>query len=114
LAQYNSPADPCEAVTTIGLKILVWSAALAFAQMLLSLTGVILQVGLPVLAGNREKAIEYTGWVTFRAGHLITCSKTWLCSRRFLVAQIAGRNPPVTAYGAEIFFFARLVYAGAA
>jgi len=48
---------------SIELKFLVWSVALAFAQMLLTVTGAIFQVGLPTLTGNRDKRLEYTGWV---------------------------------------------------
>ncbi len=36
------------------LKLLVWSVALAFAQMLIAVSGATLEVGLSTLAGNRE------------------------------------------------------------
>ena len=36
---------------SLELKLLVWSVALAFAQCLVAVTGALLQVGLPALAG---------------------------------------------------------------
>ena len=36
------------------LNLLVWSAVLAFVQMLIAVSGAQLQVGVPTLAGNRE------------------------------------------------------------
>jgi hypothetical protein len=41
---------------TIELKLLVWSVALAFAQMLVAMAGATLEVGWPLLFGNREKS----------------------------------------------------------
>ncbi len=98
---------------TIELKMLVWSVALAFVQMLLSVTGALFQVGLPVLAGNRDKPIEYAGWVgrSVRASYNML-ENLALFAPLVLVAQVAGRNSAVTALGAEIFFLARLVYTG--
>ncbi|MEI6723036.1 MAG: MAPEG family protein, partial [Betaproteobacteria bacterium] len=42
--------------------LLLWAVALAFAQVLVAVTGALLQVGLPALAGNRDKFPELTGW----------------------------------------------------
>ncbi len=97
---------------TVELKMLVWSVALAFVQMLLSVTGAIFQVGLPELAGNRDKPIEYTGWVgrSVRASYNML-ENLALFAPLVLVAQAAGRDSAVTALGAEIFFAARLVHA---
>ena len=43
--------------------LLLWAALLAFVQMLVAVTGATLQVGLPLLAGNREGLPPCTGWV---------------------------------------------------
>jgi uncharacterized MAPEG superfamily protein len=98
---------------SIELKFLVWSVALAFVQMLLTVTGAIFQVGLPTLAGNRDKRLEYTGWVgrSYRAIYNML-ENLALFVPPVLAAQIAGRTNATTARGAEIFFFARLAYAG--
>jgi len=44
------------------LTLLVWSVALAFAQMLIAASAATLQVGLPMLAGNRDSMPPLTGW----------------------------------------------------
>ena len=44
------------------LSLLVWAVALAFAQMLVAVSGATLQVGLPSLAGNRDNLPALTGW----------------------------------------------------
>ena len=41
---------------------LLWAVALTFAQMLVAVGGATLQVGLPVLAGNREGLTDCKGW----------------------------------------------------
>jgi uncharacterized MAPEG superfamily protein len=70
-----------------------------------------------VLAGNRDKAIEYTGWVgsSVRATYNML-ENLALFAPLVLVAQIAGRKHCGDGIwsGAQIFFFARLVYANAA
>jgi uncharacterized MAPEG superfamily protein len=44
------------------LMYLVWSVALTFVLVLIAVSGAILQVGLPELAGNREYMPELKGW----------------------------------------------------
>jgi len=97
----------------IELKLLVWSVALAFAQMLLTVIGAILQVGLPTLAGNREERLEYRGWVgrSYRAAYNML-ENLAMFAPLVLVVHVAGRSSAITVLGAEIFFFARLAYAG--
>jgi uncharacterized MAPEG superfamily protein len=97
---------------TIELKLLIWSVALAFAQMLLAVVGGILQVGLPKLLGNRENMPVLTVWAgrACRA-HQNMIENLALFVPLVLAVQLAGRNNAVTAHGAEIFFYARLAYA---
>jgi uncharacterized MAPEG superfamily protein len=97
---------------SIELKLLVWSAALAFVQMLVAVSGATLQVGLPALAGNREPEPSPTGW----AGRAMRAQRNMLESfvlfaALVLVAVVAQRTNSATAYGAQLFFWARLVYA---
>ena len=70
------------------LALLVWAVLLAFVQMLIAVTGATMQVGLPLLAGNREGLAPCTGW----AGRAARAHHNMLES---LV----------------LFFWARLVYA---
>lgn len=44
------------------LMLLPWSVLLAFAQMLVAVTGYLFQLGLPALASNREGLPPATGW----------------------------------------------------
>ena len=50
---------------TPDLNMLVSAAALALVQMFVAVAGAQLQVGLPMLAGNRESLPELTGYVAF-------------------------------------------------
>ena len=96
----------------IELKMLVWTCALAIVQMLAAVIGAQLQVGLPTLAGNREKLSDLTGW----AGRAQRAQRNMLenlaiFAALVLVAQVAGRTNAATALGAQLFFWARLAYA---
>ncbi len=91
---------------------LVWSVGLAFVQVVVLATGATLQVGLPTLAGNRENLPEMKGWVgrTQRA-HRNMIENLVLFAALVLVAVVADKTNPTTLMGAQIFFWARLVYA---
>jgi len=97
---------------TIELKLLVWSAALAFIQMLIAVTGAFLQVGLPTLAGNRDKMPPMPGWAgRAERAHLNMLQNLVLFAILVLAAQVAGKLNPTTALGAQLFFWARVAYA---
>ncbi len=94
------------------LALLVWAVLLTFVQMLVAVTGAILQVGLPALAANREGLAACTGWAgrTARAHHNML-ENLVLFAALVLVAVAAGRTNSTTLLGAQLFFWARLVYA---
>lgn len=95
------------------LMFLLWAVALMFAQMLISATGATLQVGLPLLAGNRENFPTLTGWAgrAHRAHHNML-ENLVLFAALVLIAVVANKTNPTTLLGAQLFFWARLVYAG--
>lgn len=96
---------------SIELQLLVWSVALAFAQMLLAVIGSMQQLDLETLVGNRDYVPEPLGWVArAKRAQYNMLENLALFAPLILVAQIAGRTNETTALGAEIFFFARLVY----
>jgi len=98
---------------SIELKLLVWSVALAFVQCLVAVTGAYLQVGLPTLAGNREKMPAMIGWAgRAERAHRNMLQSLVLFTALVLVAHAAGRLNGTTALGAQLFFWARLAYAG--
>ncbi len=97
---------------TTDLTLLVWSAVLTFVQMLLAATGAQMQVGLPVLAGNREDLPVMKGWAgRAQRAHRNMLENLILFAILVLVAQVAGRTNATTALGCQMFFWARVAYA---
>ena len=94
------------------MKLLIWSAALAFIQMLIAVTGAFLQVGLPKLAGNREDLPPITGWAgrADRAFRNMMHGLLWFAVL-VLAAQITNKLDATTTLGAQLFFWARVAYA---
>lgn len=94
------------------MKLLIWSAALAFIQMLIAVTGAFLQVGLPKLAGNREDLPAITGWAgrADRAFRNMMHGLLWFAVL-VLAAQITNKLDATTALGAQLFFWGRVAYA---
>jgi len=94
------------------LKLLVWSTALAAVQMVIAVLGAMLQVGLPKLIGNREDMPAIVGWAgRAERAHRNMLESLVLFAALVLVAQVAGKANATTALGAQLFFWARLVYA---
>ena len=93
------------------MMLLLWAVLLAFVQMLIAVTGATLQVGLPLLAGNREGLAPCTGWAgrASRAHHNMLESLV-LFAALVLIAALAGKSNAMTLLGAQLFFWARLVY----
>jgi len=94
------------------LTLLAWSVLLAFVQMLVAVSGHTLQVGLPALAGNREGLPPATGWAGRAArAHRNMLENLVLFAALILIAVVANKTSDMTLLGAQIFFWARLVYA---
>jgi uncharacterized MAPEG superfamily protein len=92
---------------------LLWAVALTFAQMLIAVSGATLQVGLPALAGNREGLAECKGWAGRAArAHRNMLENLVLFAALVLIAVVSGKTNSTTLLGAQLFFWARLVYAG--
>ena len=94
------------------LILLVWAVALAFLQVVVVALGATMQVGLPMLAGNRDNMPAMQGWVgrAQRAHHNLI-ENLVLFAVLVLVAVVAGKTNAMTLLGAQIFFWARLAYA---
>jgi uncharacterized MAPEG superfamily protein len=94
------------------LKLLVWSTALTLVQSVIAVLGAMIQVGLPALAGNRENLPAIEGWAgRAQRAHRNMLENFVLFAALVLVAQVAGKANAMTALGANLFFWARLVYA---
>ena len=94
------------------LMWLLWALALTFVQMLVAVSGATLQVGLPMLAGNREAVPAFGGWVgrAQRAHHNMLESLV-LFAALVLIAVLTNKTNSATLLGAQLFFWARLAYA---
>ncbi len=94
------------------LTYLLLSTVLCFVQMLIAAAGANQQLGLPVLAGNREGLPEITGWAgRAKRAHANMVENLVLFAALVLVAAVAGKADATTALGAAIFFWARIAYA---
>jgi uncharacterized MAPEG superfamily protein len=96
----------------VELTLLTWTVALWVAQLLVAVAGASTQFPMPVLAGNRETAIECRGW----AGRAQRACRNLLESlppfaALVLVAHAVGVSNGTTVMGAELFFYARVAYA---
>jgi len=96
---------------TQDLTLLVWSVALTLVQSVIAVLGAMQEVGLPAVAGNRENLPPIAGWADRAArAHRNMLESLVLFAALVLVAQVAGRANAMTARGAEIFFWARVIY----
>jgi uncharacterized MAPEG superfamily protein len=97
---------------SIDIKLLIWSVALTLVQAVIAVIGAQLQVGLPMLAGNREKMPEILGWAgRAQRAHRNMLENLVLFGLLVLVANATGKANATTALGAELFFWARIAYA---
>ena len=94
------------------LTLLVWAALLALVQAVVAVQGALMQVGLPMLAGNRDGLPEIKGWGGRAArAHRNMLENLVLFAILVLAVVVAGRTNAMTLLGAQIFLAARIVYA---
>ncbi len=97
---------------SMDLKYLLFSVLLAFVQVLIAAAAANQAVGLNTLAGNREGMAELTGFAgRARRAHLNMIENMVLFTALVLVAAVAQKANAMTAMGALVFFWARLIYA---
>lgn len=94
------------------LVLLAWSAALCAFLAVPYTVGLILERGLPALAGNRENFAPPTGWKgrSLRA-HRNMVENLVPFAALVLVVVAMGRTSPTTALAAQLFFWSRLLHA---
>jgi uncharacterized MAPEG superfamily protein len=96
----------------IEIKLLVWAAALTFVQAMIGAYGSMQKVGVERLAGNREAMPALEGWAgRAQRAHRNMLENVGLFTILALAAVVANRTNAMTALGAEVFFWARVVYA---
>jgi uncharacterized MAPEG superfamily protein len=92
--------------------LLLWAVVLAFVQVLMAVTGAFLQVGLPMLAGNREKFPEITGWAgRAQRAHRNMMENLPLFIALVFVGVAVQKGNEITVLGAQLFFWGRFAYA---
>jgi uncharacterized MAPEG superfamily protein len=97
---------------SLELTFLIWSVALAFIQMLVAVSGAILQFGIPDLAGNRENLPPATSWAgRAERAHRNMLENLGLFAILVLVTDITSHNNAMTGLGVQVFFWARVAYA---
>ena len=93
------------------LKILVWTVVLTFIEMVVAVLFANEQLGLGMLAGNREGLPELTSFAgRAQRAHRNMLESLPLFIALVLVAQIAGKTNSATLTGAELFFWGRLAH----
>jgi uncharacterized MAPEG superfamily protein len=94
------------------MMYLVWAVALAVVQMLVAVSGATLQVGLPMLASNRDNMPRLTGWVgRAERAHYNMLESLPLFATVVLICALTNKFNATTLLGAQLFFWARLAYA---
>jgi len=94
------------------LTLLVWATVLTLVQAVIAVQGALMQVGLPTLAGNREGLPEIKGWGGRAArAHRNMLENLVLFAILVIAAVLADKTNGTTLLGAQIFFWARVVYA---
>jgi uncharacterized MAPEG superfamily protein len=97
---------------TIELSLLLWSAVLAVALVIVAVIGAQLQVGLPTLIGNREGLPEITGWAgRAQRAHRNLLENLVLFAILVLTAKAVGVANTTTELGAYLFFWGRVAHA---
>ena len=94
------------------LTMLVWAAALALVQMLVAVIAAQGQVGLVMLAGNREGMAPLTGWaLRAQRAHLNMLESLVIFAIAVLVVHVTGKANEMTALGCTLFFWGRVAFA---
>lgn len=94
------------------LSMLVYSAVLTGALALPSVIALILSKGVPFAAGNRGEPYELPAWGSRAArAHANMVENLPIFAVLVLVAQAVGVSNAATAFGATMFFWARVAHA---
>ena len=94
------------------LLLLVWAVLLTLVQAVVAVQGALMQVGLPMLAGNRDGMPEIKGWGGRAArAHKNMVENLVLFAALVLAVVVAQKTNDTTLLGAQIFLYARIVYA---
>jgi uncharacterized MAPEG superfamily protein len=93
------------------MRLLLWSVALTFVELVVAVLIANTQVSFATLAGNRDQGIQLTG-IAGRAqrAHRNMLESLPLFIALVLLAQVAGKTNALTLLGAQLFFWGRLAH----
>ena len=93
------------------LAFLIGAVGLTVIQMLVAVVGAMLQVGVPVLFGNRDNIPDIHGWAGRAArAHRNMLESLVLFAALVLSAHAAGVSNAGTVLGEQLFLWARVAY----
>jgi uncharacterized MAPEG superfamily protein len=97
---------------TPDLVWLVWAGVLTFVLVVVAVLGLMLQVGLPALAGNRENLPPASGWAgRAQRAHRNMLENLPLFIILVLAAHLAGKADGMALTGCAVFVWARVAHA---
>jgi uncharacterized MAPEG superfamily protein len=97
---------------SVELKMLCWAAGLGLVQLLIATTLAVLDQGLPYAAGPRDTpppAVKIITGRLLRAFHNFRETFVYFAVAVLLVAPL-NKTSATTALGAQLYFWARVVY----
>lgn len=93
------------------LTLLLWTVALTIVQAAICAVGGIGKVGLVTMAGNRESGPTLDGWVgRANRAHRNMLESLVLFTILVLIGHAVDISTANTVLGAQLFFWARVVY----
>ena len=94
--------------------LLALSGALCLLLALPYTTALVLKLGLPVMAGNRENFPVIEGWIgRAKRAHLNMVENLVPFAALLLAAAALNKMGPMTVLGAQLFFWGRVAHAAA-
>lgn len=94
------------------LAVLAWSALLLLVLILISAAGNLQAMGMPWGIGNRDEASTATGWPPrARRAYMNMLENLVIFGFFVIIGHLANIHTDMTALGATIFLYARLVHA---
>lgn len=97
---------------TPDLKLLAWSVALTFIQVVIAAAAANQQVGFAALAGNRDRLPELTGFAgRAKRAHRNMLENLPLFIALVFAAHLANQVNGTTLLGCQLFFWGRVAHA---
>ena len=94
------------------MAVLAWAVALTIVQLLVAIVGATTQFSMTTLVGNREQPVVGSGWVgRAQRAHRNMLETLLPFAAVVLIANAIAASNHVTLLGAQLFLYARVIYA---